>query len=655
VKRSVLLVVAGLGLAAGLGVSLLLAGDDDAPRGAATVRPAAPEDAHGLPTFATEVGPEAAPEVLSREPEAVDPKTRAGVTATAGPVRRVQGHVQRLSDGTPLEDVIVSVEKSDLAEMSSTTTSADGAFDLAGVPVDCSRLLLTWGHSGTSRPEPLAPGADDVSGLQITVDSGFILRGVVLDAAGVPLAGAQVDVGRRRESQADEAGRFALRDVAAEPMDRVLEVRAWAPWHERATAEVLVPRSSTESPFVELRLTGSGRLAGRVTWADGAPAMAAHVGVEYLMDPGGGSRGFDGLGTSTDEDGRYDLDHVPAGRFLVSAGRATLPPGVLPDAPVGRTPLELWIPDVDVAAGRVTTLDIVLPPPAAIAGRVLDGTGRPVAGARVSLRRLQRWPAPEIEGHSITSGDGVLIDSRGGEGQGQTTLRTDEADEETDEQGLYAFEGLAEGERVVEVHVSDGRLAPQSRTLQVRAGTRHEATDFVLVEGLTLRAQVVDPAGRPLQGATVHVADESTHAITSEDLSTTSGPDGWFELRGLSPASKNLSVFLEDYSTAWQAFDPASPPARIVLQPSLKLRGQVVDAATGLPIEAFAVRLEFEHTTMATDAQPHPGGWLEEDMRGDVRCKVTISAPGYEPLTLDGLLPSSTAVAPARFRLLRQP
>ncbi|MBM3985770.1 MAG: carboxypeptidase regulatory-like domain-containing protein, partial [Planctomycetes bacterium] len=281
--------------------------------------------------------------------------------------------------------------------------------------------------------------------------------------------------------------------------------------------------------------------------------------------------------------------------------------------------------------------------------------GRPVAGARVALRRVARWPAPGINGHWISSGAGVLIDSRGGDGQGQTTLRTDEADQETDERGEYAFEGLAEGERVVEVRVADGHLAPQVRTVLVRAGTRHAATDFVLYEGLTLRALVVDQQGRPLEGASVHVAEESAQAVTSEDLSATSGADGWFEVRGLSPGNKTLTVFLDGYTTAWRRFETASPPARIELQPSLRLRGEVVDAATGQPIEAFALRLEFEGTSMITDAQPHPGGLFEDDVPGDVRCQVTVSAPGYEPLTLTDLLPSSTSLAPARFRLLRQP
>ncbi len=658
-SRNVVLVVAGLGLMAGLGLSLLLSGDDDAQPGAALVRPATAADARGLPTFTAEGGPEATPESLAHEAgavEEVDAEPDARHAHAAGPVRRVQGRVQRLSDGTPLEDLHVTVVGSDKTRTTpSTTTGADGTFELVDAPVGCDSLVLSTGHAGASHTEPLEPGAGDITGLEITFDSGFILRGVVLDAAGAPLADAQVDVGRRREGQADDAGRFALRDVFAEPDERVLEVRAWAAWHERATAEVLVPRSSTESPFVELRLAGSGRLAGRVTWTDGTPAIGAQVGIGYLMAPDGDSREIEGLDTSTDEDGRYDIDHVPVGRFLVSAGRGTLPPGAEPGSQAGRVPLELWIPDVDVAAGRVTTLDIVLPPPAAIAGRVLDVAGRPVTGARVALRRVARWPAPGINGHWISSGAGVLIDSRGGDGQGETVLRTDEAEAETGEQGEYAFEGLAEGERTVEVRVAEGRLAPQLRTVLVRAGTRHEATDFVLFEGLTLRAQVVDPQGRPLEGASVHVAEESDHAITSEDLAATSGADGWFELRGLSPGTKNLSVHLDGFTGAWQSFEPENPPTRIVMQPSLKLRGEVVDAATGQPLEAFALRLEFEHTTMVTDAQPHDGGLFEEDVPGDVRCKVTVSAPGYEPVTLDDLLPSSTAVAPARFRLLRQP
>ncbi len=655
-SRNVLLVVAVLGALAVLGAVLLVSGDVVAPPPGTggPGRPALSEEARELPTFAGEGGAAAAPEALAVEPDAQDVLAREHLAFE--PTRLVTGRVVRLSDGAPLK-----VSPNFLTPTGSMMVcyaeppGAEGDVQYWDVPVSCHALEFTLDDPEVSLQVPIEPGAEDIIGLHVVLDTGFILRGLVLDDSGSPIARAVVDVARRREGTSDDSGRFVLRDVLAEPGERVLEVRASAPWHALAATEVLVPRSSTESPFVELRLAGSGRLAGRVTWADGAPAEATQVSVEYLMAPDGESRSIDGLDTSTVEDGRYDIDHVPAGRFLVSAGRAALPPGGLPDGQPGHAPLELWIPDVDVVTGRVTTLDIVLPPPAAIAGRVLDGAGRQLAGAQVALRRIARWPAPAVQGHTISVSSRVHLETRGGDGQGQTTLRTEEAEQVTDEHGLYAFEDLAEGEREVEVRDAEGRLSPQTRTVLVRAGTRHEATDFVLVEGLTLRAQVVDAQGRPLEGASVHVAEDAAHTIGSEDFAARSDPDGWFEVRGLSPATKTLSVNLQDYAWYWAPFEPTSPPQRVVLQRALKLRGEVVDSSTGLPIEAFTLRVEFEGTSMSTDAQSHPGGLFEHDLPGDLRCTVTVGAPGYADLTLEELLPSATTLTPARFRLLHRP
>jgi hypothetical protein len=394
--------------------------------------------------------------------------------------------------------------------------------------------------------------------------------------------------------------------------------------------------------------------------------VGALVEVAFRMGTGTDNEIVSDLATSTNEHGHYDIDHVPAGRYLVQAGGALTPAlesaymtlGLpLPDAQaqVVQCLPESWLPDVVVTTGQVTRLDITLSAGARVAGRVLDTGGGPVPDALLELTRVARWPAPDINGSSITSSNDTVITTRGGEGKGETVLHRKEADTRSDEQGRFAFIGLPGGEHLLLVSDPTSRLTPQDRTLVVRGDERLDGVDFVLPVGLTLRSRVVDPAGRPLAGASIYLRAPGTDTLTSADLVCHSDDDGFFEAGGLQPGRMQISISLEGYGWIWSDVDTTAPPPSYVLTPSPKLTAEVADAHTGEPVEAFAVSVDFEGSMMVTDTQPHPGGRFEYDVPGDERCKLTITAPGYEPLAREDLLPSATAADPARFRLVRKP
>jgi Carboxypeptidase regulatory-like domain len=688
-NRKVLLVVVALGAVAALGVYALLSADSAPEAGSATAARRGEARPGELPTFRDDTPiPERAPEALEAAPGAAPPAQapdapRAAVPA--GPKRTIAGRVVRASDGTPIEDVEVGCRlipgvpadgadapqridpESDDAPLNypgATHTAADGSFEVV-VPAEAKKLTLST--SRRSHEVELPAGTDDVRGLEIVFDSGFRVAGRVLDEAGAPLVGASVDVARQSEGTTDEAGHFLVKDIAPDEMQTVVEARAWAPWRVRAKADVIVPRDVTELPFVELHLAGSGRLEGRVTHADGSPAIMAVVDAAFRMETGGGNEPTEGMSTSTNESGAYDIDHVPAARYLVRAGGKSMAllsmaytfeagghgsVSLHPDGEQGSDAVpETWVQDVVVTSGQVTRLDIVLPAGALLAGRVLDAGGSPVPGAHVLLERRARWPAPDINGSSVMTTEGLTIETRGGDGKGETVVRLQEARIDADEHGHFEFPGLGAGERMIVATDPAGRLAPAQRSIVLGGDERLASFDLVLSTGLVLRSRVTDPSGHPLAGASISVKDAGTSRFIAGDLAARSGDDGYFEASGLTPGKKTISISLEGYAEIYDEVDPESPPAAYVMQPAPKIHGEVVDALTGQPVEAFGLTITKENTIMQQGVTSRPGGTFVEDVEDDAHCGVTINAPGYEPLTLEQVQPSATMTAPLRFRL----
>ena len=699
-NRKVLLVVVVLAALAGLGVVALLWADSAAPGAApASAAQHAGKPSAALPTFRDDTpAPERAPQTLQAAPTAAGDVAPSQATPEpqaphiSGPTRTVTGRVVRASDGTPMEDIDVAYreraappaegvaarvqqadadatgDKADATDwntLATTKTAADGTFSL-DVPEAAERLSLST--SRRTQEVDLPGGERGARSLEIVFDSGFRVAGRVVDEAGAPLVGASVDVAKQSEGVTDEAGRFLLKDIAPEDRETVVEARAWAPWRVRTKADVIVPRDVTELPQVELRLVGSGRVEGRVTHADGSPVVMATVDVAFRMETGGGNEPTQDMSTTTNEHGAYDIDHVPAARYLVRAGGRSMSllsmayhvesngqggaglaaGGTQPGDPVP----EAWVQDVVVSAGQVTRLDIVLPAGALLAGRVLDAGGAPVPGAHVLLERRARWPAPDINGSSVMTTEGLSIETRGGDGKGETVVKLQEARADADEHGHFEFPGLGAGERMLVATDPDRRFAPAQRSIVLGGDERLASFDLVLSAGLVLRSRVTDPDGHPIEGATIYVKETSSSRFgAAGDPEAHSGADGFFEASGLSPGKKTISISHQGYASIYEPVDPESPPAAYVMQPSPRLHGEVVDALTGQPVEAFGVTIAKENSIMQQGVVSRPGGTFVEDVEDDERCDVTIDAPGYETLTLDKVQPSATALTPMRFRL----
>ena len=187
----------------------------------------------------------------------------------------------------------------------------------------------------------------------------------------------------------DAAGRFAAEGLAAGRYTASLELtdglyaEGWP-----KTIELADARGCAE---VRATVYTDGRVSGRVVDASGRPVAGLTVELTVpagLDEPLGPER----LRDLTDSEGRYEIGHVPAGRFVVGInterdreGRALEPrsfhPGVASLNGATRVMLR--------AGERVALPDFVLPRDVvfvAVSGLVLDPGGAPAPGARVYLK-----------------------------------------------------------------------------------------------------------------------------------------------------------------------------------------------------------------------------------------------------------------------------
>jgi putative cell wall-binding protein len=209
---------------------------------------------------------------------------------------------------------------------------------------------------------------------------GGALAGTVTDVEGAPLGGIEVrvvdaDCAQRCEPIArvttGDDGAWRAEGVAPGPYVvafRDPAERHGAQWFDgasaRADAEVVEVDVDETAAGIDARLPPPAAVAGAVRGPAGEPLVDAQVRVPALD-----------VATTTDPEGRYRLGGLPPGATVleVTPAQAAL-------APVA--------PQVRLAAGQATTLDVQLPA-AALPVERLAGDGR-VATAVLAARR--GWP-----------------------------------------------------------------------------------------------------------------------------------------------------------------------------------------------------------------------------------------------------------------------
>lgn len=290
------------------------------------------------------------------------------------------------SRGFPVPEarILSSVFLFDLQEVG--VADANGAFRVP-VPIGPVKLLASHPWLGTSQSAPLELGPGEVvGGVTLVLDLPAVLRGVVVDAEGRPLAGTGVRLTRTsgdlaRHVLTDAEGRFVLDGLFAGEAE--LEIR-----HERLRLlrEVrLEPGETTELSF-RVEVGPPVTLEGRVLFGGEAIAEGRLQVARRLAE-------------ITD---RLELDPV---RFRAGSYDVDLPGAGTYDLVVQASGLEFSRVVEVSAAGTVE--DLVLER-SGIVGRLVDASGQGVADAWIQsewvpqgasgLRAFRSWAWTDARG-----------------------------------------------------------------------------------------------------------------------------------------------------------------------------------------------------------------------------------------------------------------
>jgi len=374
--------------------------------------------------------------------------------------------------GQPVEGAVVSVyrfwsgdENRTAAEDTAfhgqrTRTGADGRWEVGSVPANrLNRIGINFAHedyihasiSGVSQ-DAAALAALKEKRHEMRLVPGLFISGIVLDPEGRPVAKADVRAGLlhsedSRAGTTDATGRFRIGGRRAGET----VVTAQAKGFGAAMTKVQV--DAKDSP-VTLRLQKARVFSGVVNDADDRPLADVFVGLESsfpFLEPGVANLEFR---TRTGTDGTWTWDSGPETEVKFSFGKEGF---------AGKS-------GVAIQPGEPAT--VVLTKPRVVEGVVLDAeSGEPVREFRVEPRG--RWWSGE-DARSFTSPDGRFV----------LSLPSDHYDElrvtsPTHEPLVETLPAANQG--VIQV------------TLRLKPGEDGSGT-------------VVDPAGRPVAGATVAYA-----------------------------------------------------------------------------------------------------------------------------------------------------
>jgi hypothetical protein len=341
--------------------------------------------------------------------------------------------------------------------------------------------------------------------------------------------------------------------------------------------------------------TGTAILRGRVVRADtGQPLRRVQV---RAMAP----ELREGRTVMTDEEGRYELKQLPAGRITLMASKG----GYVSLQYGQRRPLQPGQP-IEIADGQVIEkLDFALPRGGVITGQVLDEFGDPVTGAFVQAVRYQFF-----------NGQRRLIPAAGGI--------------QTDDRGDFRMFGVAPGDYYVSATlrlgftpgVSDDRFgyAPtyypgtpvSSEAQRINVGIGQEVAGIVIqlvpARTMTISGIARGGDGRPLANVPIMMiqrADDGGSAFGGFGGSSTRA-DGTFTVGNVAPGSYTIQ--------ARSITNPSEMASTDIVVGSADIAGLVLTVTRGATARG---RIRIDGGTPTSDLRP-----------GDVRIFQAAADPG---------------------------
>jgi len=379
----------------------------------------------------------------------------------------------------------------------------------------------------------------------IPLKPGLTLRGVVVDPAGLPVAGAAIrslSLSRRQgvrwmshlaDSQAllrsGPDGSFEIRDLGSDS-SAILTVE-----RERYETRQITFEPHSGGGVERVVLWPTYALRGAVRDEAGRPVAGAVVGVSDVPgtagiprpEPGGRSGGlFKVPRVTTDEGGRFELVLAETGPLRLRAEGAELQAATL----------DLDLPEARDREG----LALVLHPGAVLEGRVTGPEGAARSGARIELDRL--------DPHAYRMSRPVA---------------------RTGADGGFRLAGLETG--TWRLNAGGDGIVTVEREVEIRPGENR--VEVELEASLAIAGRVLDPEGRPAGEA--QVLAEGEHSTAS----TGTRDDGRFQFEDLPPGPYGVRArddrFASSEPVRLDLRAGAQGPLEFRLRPGGSLSGRV--------------------------------------------------------------------------------
>ncbi|MCC6699405.1 MAG: carboxypeptidase regulatory-like domain-containing protein [Candidatus Hydrogenedentes bacterium] len=448
------------------------------------------------------------------------------------------------------------------------TSGEDGTYTLAGLregPLEF-RVATPRGYIEVPERKPIQiilQRGEAAEGHDFGFHKGESISGVVVTGEGKGVAGAYVNVFSKNTSssvQTDGEGRYTISGFIVGDTYRVT-ASAGEEWVAEELAEVQITEGGVRD--LQIKVVPAASISGRALLSTGEPVMDGRV---YAVRQGDSQSSY---AASTGPGGVFRLSRLAPGTYDLTISRNRM------DGPSNEQPNTV----VTVEPGDELK-DIVVKIPGAdagaVAGRVFDADGKPVAGARVTLQHHgnpgMQEAAPYLEG-------------------------------QTDFDGGFRFTALPEGTCTVSVFKDSYAFAHSGELPVGTEDVRIEMERAPVIEGLVVWRET----GLPVAQFSVACQDSYPSAVHGEfggwpELGDAGGRFRWTPshvgdayLLVASPGSAVAVVEVPHLAPG-----ETRTGVEVALDPGCSLRGRVVDQE-GKPLAETSVQL-----TMADEIQGIP-------------------------------------------------
>ncbi len=427
------------------------------------------------------------------------------------------------------------------------------------------------------------PQSGKSQSLDVELRPGVHVRGVVVDEKGAPRIGRVQGFGPPLFIETDAQGRFESELVEPTRED---SLRGVVPDCDSERAQSVELAGADVNVVVKVRCEPT--VNGLVLDGEGAPIANAMVSLQSAKE---------GETVTTDATGRFVM-HQPAGEYRLKAWHERYREAEQP----------LTVPAKHVV--------VVLDAGGSIAGKVVDGSGAPLAGVEVmAIPGMLEDMLRELEGGS----------------RGKAT---------TDGEGRFQVTGLLAG-RWVLVATGAGHPSTPSDPVLLQPGSHQEGVIITIDAKVDLSGTAVDEKRQPIPGVRIswEPADEKA-AISSLLFDAVQGrmgeaarflrsnvytdAEGRFELRGLPVSSVKLSTSVEGFARADRTAQRGDKVEFTLKREGGRITGRVVDAR-GQVITPFSANgADFSSPDGRFDVK----AYTEKD-------SVLVRAKGYVRTTKD--------------------